>query len=92
MTVADTLMQAYRMDLHEALMITMPQLIMLNAGATCNKQRMDNRLERDKANGGSGSISTDIANAGEAVVFNGKRIEEMNSEEYKIYMMSGAMS
>lgn len=85
----DTLAQAYHWSFEDTIRRTMPQIIMLNAAASVNKKRTDAKLASQKEKGeGSGSISNDIQESA-IDAFTGKKVEELNSEEYIKYLQSG---
>lgn len=66
--------------------LTTPQIIMLNHAATVRQQRLDARTKKRKENGTETLEDQINSEPSEFDVFEGKRIEEMNSEEYARYM------
>jgi hypothetical protein len=67
--MVDQLCQAYHWPFDKAMKMTMPQIIMLNHASWVNGKR----YETDKETEESGSK------------FNGKRVEEMNTDEWGKY-------
>lgn len=84
MLLVDSYAQAYRWPLDHILRLTMPQIIMINHAAHVNKKRLDRRIERNRERGDQ-PLEDRIA---EMPMWNGKRIDELTSEEYLEYHRS----
>lgn len=61
--------------------LTMPQIIMLNAGAEVNRQRLDRRIAKGRQSGYA-TIEDKMA---DEPMWNGKRVSELTSAEYVQY-------
>jgi hypothetical protein len=66
----------------------MPQIVMLTHASHVNKQRLDQELGQARLDRSSQSDSASHAAPSNEPMFNGKRLEELNSEEYLAYMRS----
>lgn len=71
-----TLAEGYRWSYEECVKRTYPQIIMLGHAAHVAKQRMDKRLEQNKKK---------TAPPVDEPIFNGKRLDELSSDEYVAY-------
>lgn len=63
--------------------LTTPQILMLNHASWVRQKRLDARTEERRANGSM--TLEDSVNDG-ASVFNGKRLDELTTEEYTAYL------
>jgi len=76
--MVDQLCQAYHWPLEEAMSRTLPQIILLNHAASVNCERSKRRSER------AGKKKQEQKQT-DPVVFNGKRLSELTSDEMAAY-------
>lgn len=65
--------------------LTMRQILMLNHAAAVNKLRMDEKIKRGRDKGDYDTLDEEVS---DSVVFEGKRFDELTSDEYSRYMNS----
>lgn len=82
MVLVDAFAQNYRWGMLEILDMTMPQIYMLNAASECNRRRLDDRVGRKSEPRATRQVRKEA-------VWNGKAVDELNSEEYMAYMRDG---
>ena len=88
MLLVDGFAQNYRWGMEQILALTMPQIVMLSAAGRVSRQRLDARLAQRHP--GSSSSSHRSAPASSSMpMFNGKRIDQLNSAEYMLYHRMG---
>lgn len=83
MLLVDSYAQNYRWSMLEILNMTMPQIYMLNGGAMLNRQRLDQRVGKGHA------VRTPKGPVPSEIVWNGKTLEQLNSDEYMAYVRAG---
>jgi hypothetical protein len=84
MTLVDSFGQAYHWTMDYILSLTLPQIIMINAGAGVNKKRMDKRISTNRSEG----KTTLEERMQDVVVWKGKKLTELDSVEYLQYHAS----
>jgi len=86
--MVDSLCQTYHWPLHEVMSLTVPQIIMLNHAAWVNQERVKKRVANEPTAADMRKQQEDELMNGDPIVWNGKRLSELNSDEMAIYMNS----
>jgi len=81
LVLVDQLCQAYHWSYKDAMRMTLPQIIMLNHAASVNSARMRNRMDAKTAT----KATQKVEDEKDPVVYNGKRLSELSSEEFATY-------
>jgi hypothetical protein len=86
MTLVDSFGQAYHWTADYTLNLTVPQILMINAGADVNKRRMDLRIA--KQHRGTPKAQKEEPEP-PAETWLGKPIDQLSTKEYMLYHASG---
>lgn len=83
MLLVDSFAQNYRWSMNEILNMTMPQIYMLTAAATANRERLDKKMSRRETSAPRPDIDPNRVD-----LWHGKPIDQLNSTEYQAYFMA----
>lgn len=85
--IVDSYAQAYHWTYDEIISRTLPQIIMLNHASSVNKRRFDAKVNKGRRD----NTQTLEERIVDTPMWNGKRIDELTSEEYLEYHRSAMM-
>ena len=91
-------MQAYHIPLHEAMALTVPQIVMLNHGALVNRKRGEEQFKREQAQkksdkpvapSSTGRYDPHKEDTNPVVTDDGRRVSDLNTDEFNAYFFAG---
>lgn len=91
-------MQAYHIPLHEAMALTLPQIVMLNHGALVNRKKGEEQFKRDQARKKdkpaeqakpTGHYDPHKEDTNPVVMDDGRRVKDLTTDEFNMYFFAG---